>query len=81
MVRLAFVKFERRTDKITLHQHPDNPEYWRLDLPAGMASTHLHTVKKILQGRSREKAYNPDSMRNPEAMEVFLRYLGKHTAG
>lgn len=43
----ANVKFERRTDKITLHQYPENPEYWRLDLPAGMVPPHLHTVKNI----------------------------------
>jgi len=29
-------------------------------------------VKKILQGKVPEQAYNRDSMRNPEAMAVFL---------
>jgi hypothetical protein len=29
-------------------------------------------VKKILQGKPLDKAFNRDSMRNPEAMEWFV---------
>lgn len=48
------------------------------DIPYTISGKKMETpVKKILQGKAPEKAYNPDSMRNPEAMEVFLTYLGK----
>lgn len=48
------------------------------DIPYTISGKKMETpVKKILQGKPPEKAYNPDSMRNPEAMEVFLGYLGK----
>jgi len=31
-------------------------------------------VKKILQRKPLDKAYNSDSMKNPEAMAFFLEY-------
>lgn len=41
------VKFEKRTDKITVHIHPTNADYWCLDLPENMISAHLSTLKNI----------------------------------
>jgi acetoacetyl-CoA synthetase len=42
------------------------------DIPYTISGKKMETpVKKILQGKSFEKCFNPDSMRNPEAMEFF----------
>jgi acetoacetyl-CoA synthetase len=43
------------------------------DIPYTISGKKMETpVKKILQGKAPEQAYNRDSMRNPEAMGVFL---------
>jgi acetoacetyl-CoA synthetase len=43
------------------------------DIPYTISGKKMETpVKKILQGKPAEKCYNPDSMRNPEAMEIFV---------
>ena len=41
------VKFEKQTDKITVHIHPTNPDFWCIDLPENMISAHLSTLKNI----------------------------------
>ena len=42
------------------------------DIPYTISGKKMETpVKKLLQGRPAEKSYNPDSMRNPEAMQFF----------
>jgi site-specific recombinase XerD len=41
------VKFEKQANKITVHIHPENPDYWCLDLPESMISAHLGTIKNI----------------------------------
>jgi acetoacetyl-CoA synthetase len=43
------------------------------DVPYTISGKKMETpVKKILQGKPLEKAFNRDSMRNPEAMEWFV---------
>jgi acetoacetyl-CoA synthetase len=43
------------------------------DIPYTISGKKMETpVKKILQGKPKTQAYNPDSMRNPEAMEIFV---------
>ncbi len=45
------------------------------DIPYTISGKKMETpVKKILQKKSPEKAYNPDAMRNPEAMEFFIAF-------
>ncbi|MBN8684238.1 MAG: acetoacetate--CoA ligase [Chitinophagales bacterium] len=42
------------------------------DIPYTISGKKMETpVKKLLQGRPADKSYNPDSMRNPEAMQFF----------
>jgi len=38
-------------------------------------------VKKILQRKAIDKAYNRDSMRNPEAMDYFITLAEKMNFG
>jgi acetoacetyl-CoA synthetase len=43
------------------------------DIPYTISGKKMETpVKKILQGKPIDKCYNPDSMRNPEAMGIFV---------
>ncbi len=43
------------------------------DVPYTISGKKMETpVKKVLQGKPLDKAFNPDSMRNPEAMEYFI---------
>ncbi len=43
------------------------------DIPYTISGKKMETpVKKILQRKPLEKAYNPDSMKNPEAMNFFI---------
>jgi acetoacetyl-CoA synthetase len=52
------------------------------DIPYTISGKKMETpVKKILQGRALEKAYNKDSMRNPEAMEYFIQMGRSLTTG
>ncbi len=45
------------------------------DIPYTISGKKMETpVKKILQKKPLEKAYNPDSMRNPEAMQFFIDF-------
>jgi acetoacetyl-CoA synthetase len=45
------------------------------DIPYTISGKKMETpVKKILQKKPLEKAYNPDSMRNPEAMQFFIEW-------
>ncbi len=39
--------FHKRTDIITVHIHPKKPEYWCIDLPVALMTTHLSTLKNI----------------------------------
>lgn len=41
------IKFEKQPDKVTVHLHPTNSDYWCLDLPENMVSTHLSIIKNI----------------------------------
>ena len=41
------IKFDKQSGKITIHPHPCNPDYWCLDLPENMISTHLSIIKNI----------------------------------
>ncbi|MEQ1746693.1 MAG: acetoacetate--CoA ligase [Saprospiraceae bacterium] len=46
------------------------------DIPYTISGKKMETpVKKILQKRSLDKAYNADSMKNPEAMRFFLEFV------
>lgn len=48
------------------------------DIPYTMSGKKMETpVKKILQKKPLDKAYNPDSMRNPEAMQFFIEWAEK----
>lgn len=43
------------------------------DIPYTISGKKMETpVKKVLQHKPLDKAYNPDSMRNPEAMDWFI---------
>lgn len=45
------------------------------DIPYTISGKKMETpVKKILQKKPLDKAYNPDSMRNPEAMQFFIEW-------
>lgn len=45
------------------------------DIPYTISGKKMETpVKKILQKKPLEKAYNPDAMRNPEAMQFFIAF-------
>ncbi|MCS6928732.1 MAG: acetoacetate--CoA ligase [Saprospiraceae bacterium] len=45
------------------------------DIPYTISGKKMETpVKKILQKKPLEKAYNPDSMRNPNAMQFFIEF-------
>ncbi len=45
------------------------------DIPYTISGKKMETpVKKILQKKSLDKTYNPDSMRNPEAMQFFIEW-------
>ncbi len=45
------------------------------DIPYTISGKKMETpVKKILQKKPIEKAYNPDAMRNPEAMQFFIAF-------
>ncbi len=47
------------------------------DIPYTISGKKMETpVKKILQWKPLDKAYNSDSMKNPEAMAFFLTYAG-----
>ncbi|MBK9336947.1 MAG: acetoacetate--CoA ligase [Lewinellaceae bacterium] len=47
------------------------------DIPYTISGKKMETpVKKILQRKPLDKAYNSDSMKNPEAMAFFLTYAG-----
>ncbi len=49
------------------------------DIPVTISGKKMETpVKKILQRKPLDKAYNRDSMKNPEAMDFFLE-LAQHT--
>ena len=44
------------------------------DIPYTISGKKMETpVKKVLQRKPLDKAYNPDSMRNPEAMNYFIQ--------
>jgi acetoacetyl-CoA synthetase len=44
------------------------------DIPYTISGKKMETpVKKVLQRKPLDKAFNRDSMRNPEAMEYFIR--------
>jgi acetoacetyl-CoA synthetase len=46
------------------------------DIPYTISGKKMETpVKKLLQGKPAEKAYSPDSMRNPEAMTFFMGFF------
>ncbi len=48
------------------------------DIPYTISGKKMETpVKKILQKKPLDKAYNPDSMRNPEAMQFFIEWAEK----
>jgi acetoacetyl-CoA synthetase len=48
------------------------------DIPYTISGKKMETpVKKILQGKPPAGAYNPDAMRNPEAIQFFLHYQKK----
>ncbi|MCS7036642.1 MAG: acetoacetate--CoA ligase [Saprospiraceae bacterium] len=48
------------------------------DIPYTISGKKMETpVKKILQKKPLDKAYNPDSMRNPEAMQFFIEWAKK----
>jgi acetoacetyl-CoA synthetase len=48
------------------------------EVPYTISGKKMETpVKKILQRKPLEKAYNRDSMRNPDAMEYFIRLAGE----
>lgn len=45
------------------------------DIPYTISGKKMEApVKKILQKKPLDKAYNPDSMRNPEAMQFFIEW-------
>lgn len=48
------------------------------DIPYTISGKKMETpVKKIFQKRPRDKAFNPDSMRNPGSMEFFLEMAAR----
>ncbi len=48
------------------------------DIPYTISGKKMETpVKKILQKKPLDKAYNPDAMRNPEAMQFFIEFAEK----
>lgn len=50
------------------------------DIPYTISGKKMETpVKKVLQRKSPDKAYNRDSMRNPEAMAYFIALAGQRT--
>ncbi len=49
------------------------------DIPYTISGKKMETpVKKILQRKPLDKAYNRDSMKNPEAMDFFLQWAAVH---
>jgi acetoacetyl-CoA synthetase len=45
------------------------------DVPYTISGKKMETpVKKVLQKKPLDKAFNRDSMRNPEAMDWFIRF-------
>ena len=52
------------------------------DVPYTISGKKMETpVKKILQRRPLDKAYNRDSMKNPEAMDFFIALAGSEKIG
>ncbi|MFN0216578.1 MAG: acetoacetate--CoA ligase [Saprospiraceae bacterium] len=48
------------------------------EVPYTISGKKMETpVKKVLQRKPLEKAFNPDSMRNPESMEFFIKMARK----
>ncbi|MCC6459508.1 MAG: acetoacetate--CoA ligase [Saprospiraceae bacterium] len=48
------------------------------DIPYTISGKKMETpVKRILQQKPLDKAYNRDSMKNPEAMDFFIRFAGQ----
>ena len=49
------------------------------DIPYTISGKKMETpVKKILQRKPLEKAFNKDSMKNPECMEFFMEFAKKY---
>ncbi|MEI7587565.1 site-specific integrase [Runella sp.] len=69
--------FHKRTDMITVHIHPQKPDYWCLDLPVAFMSSHLSTLKNIHGRRWNSEWY----IWEVPATKLTVRFLEHHFSG
>jgi integrase/recombinase XerD len=74
------VKFEKQSDRITLHLHPENPEYWCLDLPELLINKYLSVIKNIHGRKWNNTIYCWEIPATKLSMRFLEQYLPNLTA-